>query len=177
MKKTVLLFGFLFLCSPVWALFGFVTKDQVTNELNALKVENNGEMNAVKLQAGQDINALKLQVQRLSVKLDANIQGVAGFNNDLKKMSAGHDLNANTTTTNDTGLMKKIIAGLCTVIGGILTLFSTIVTLLIKKIFALMNNIIDETQNSKNEYKSVVMQSVKPTQAPVAGPESGKEEE
>lgn len=148
MKTIFISLLFIFLAVNSYAMFGLITKDNVKNELSLLRAENKGEMNAFKLQNQGDISALKMKIDKLEMNLDANLQAVAGFNNQVQKISAGRDMN--TSTTNDTGLMKKIIAGLCGVIGGAFG----IITLLIKRIFTLMNNIIDDTQAKSETYKT-----------------------
>jgi len=108
------------------ALFGVSPKlfNKTVNQLE--NVDTN-------LQAG--INDNKLEIKDIKLKVQANAQ--VGVGNSV-----------NRDVTNDTGLMKKIIAGLIAVITALIGIVSMTVT----KLFALINHR-NNLQEEKRKYQ------------------------
>jgi len=105
MRKLLIIVAFiLFLAPKGYCIFGL--KGLIQNELSLLKQDIQGDVNGLK----SDIKEMKVSLESM---IQANINTIAGFNNQLNNLSAGRD-NINIVT--DPKLMYGIICGLLSVI-------------------------------------------------------------
>jgi hypothetical protein len=96
------LFAMLLFSFPCHAFLGLINKDDLQLVKNEIKADKN-ESNVFKAELSGKVVGLESKIDKIEMKMDAQVSAIAGFNNQVNKMQAGGNI-----INNDTSLIKFI---------------------------------------------------------------------
>ncbi|MCK9583173.1 MAG: hypothetical protein M0Q46_06155 [Endomicrobiales bacterium] len=129
MKKLLGILFLLFFTTQAHAIFGLEKIRLFEADLQLMKQDittKENESNVVKAEMNGKIVGLESKIEKLELKLNAQGNVIAGFNNKTQNQVAGRDIKS--TVVNDSELLKFIFDKWAYIIGGLFGFILSILT-------------------------------------------------